>query len=141
MKVIKSFMFGLLILTLCAWTGLAVKETDPWLQSMAGASRVNVTGVWDAGGAMAGGWGEGRFTQTDNRISGTLGFYKVNGVVNGTNIYLSLYTRAKVYYTAHLQPSKDGGYAGKVAERAIIGQKGAEAAVKYQMALKKVSLN
>jgi hypothetical protein len=96
----------------------------------------------DDGGVIGitGGWGEGRFIQTGNRISGTLGFYNVDGVVNGTNVYLVLYARAAVYYTSHLQPSKDGSYTGRVAERAIIGQKGAEGAVKYHMILKKVSM-
>ena len=114
--------------------------TTAWLNSVAGTAAVNITGVWDAGGAITGGWGEGRFIQTGNHISGTLGFYNVDGVVNGTNVYLALYAHAAVYYTAHLQPSKDGSYTGRVAERAIIGQKGAEGAVKYHMILKKVSM-
>lgn len=117
---------------------LTKKTTDAWLNSVAGAAAVNITGVWDSGGAVTGGWGEGRFIQTGNRISGTLGFYNVDGVVNGKNIYLVLHARMKIYHTAHLQPSKDGAYTGKVAEGAIIGQKGAEASVKYQMILKKV---
>lgn len=120
---------------------LTREVTNAWLNSVAGAAAVNITGVWDSGGAVTGGWGEGRFIQTGNHISGTLGFYSVDGVVNGTNVYMVLYSRAAVYYTAHLQPSKDGNYIGKVAERAIIGQKGAEGAVKHQMVLKKVSLN
>lgn len=114
--------------------------TTVWLNSLAGTAAVDITGVWDAGGAITGGWGEGRFIQTGNRISGTLGFYNVDGVVNGTNVYLVLYARTAVYYTAHLQPSKDGSYTGRVAERAVIGQKGAEGAVKYQLLLKKGSM-
>jgi hypothetical protein len=117
---------------------LTREATNVWLNSVAGAAAINITGVWDSGGAVAGGWGEGRFIQTGNHISGTLGFYNVDGVVNGTNVYLVLYTRAAVYHTAHLQQSKSGIYAGKVAERAIIGQKGSEGAVRHQMVLKKV---
>jgi hypothetical protein len=132
-------MFGLMMMTFFSCAGLSVRETNPWLNSMAGASHVNMTGVWDSGGAIAGGWGEGRFTQTENRMSGTLGFYDVSGVVNGKDIYLVLSARGNIYYTAHLQQSDDGSYIGKAVEGAIVGKKGSEVAINYLMVLRQVS--
>jgi len=139
MKVFKCLIFGLIIVTFFSCAGLSVRETDPWLHSMAGASNVNMTGIWDAGGAIAGGWGEGHFTQTGNRVSGILGFYNVNGVVNGTDMYMVLTAKGNVYYTAHLKQSSDGGYIGKAVEGAIVDQKGSESAVSYLMVLRQVS--
>ena len=139
MKIGTYFIFCLMIITLSSCAGLTTEETKPWLNSMAGATNLNMTGVWDAGGAIAGGWGEGRFTQKDNRISGTLGLYNVNGVVNGTDVYLVLISGGSVYYTAHLNKSSDGSYVGKAVEGAIINKKGSENAVSYLMVLKQVS--
>jgi len=137
MKILKYFIFCLMIMTLsCA--GVAPEKTKPWLDSMAGTTTMNMTGVWDAGGAFAGGWGEGRFTQTGNRISGTLGVYNVDGVVNGTKVYLVL-AGGNVYYTAHLNKASDGSYVGKAVEGAILNEQGSENAVGYLMVLKQVS--
>jgi len=139
MKIFKYFIFGLIIITLSSCAGLTIEETKPWLNSMAGTSTVTMTGVWDSGGAIAGGWGEGRFTQTGNRISGTLGFYNVDGAVNGADVYLVLLSGGNVFYTAHLKQSNDGSYMGKAVEKAIVDGKGSESAVSYLMVLKKVS--
>lgn len=137
MKILKYFVFCLVILTLsCA--SVAPEKTKPWLDSRAGITNINMTGVWDAGGAFAGGWGEGRFTQTGNRISGTLGAYNVDGAVSGTEVFLVLYS-ANRYYTAQLKKEKDGSYIGKAVEDAVLNEKGSENAVSYLMFLKQVS--
>lgn len=118
---------------------LTREETSAWLNSLAGLSQMSITGIWDSGGAATGGWGEGRFIQTGNRVSGTLVFYNVDGAVAGTDVYLVLFTRVKIYYTVHLQQSGDGNYVGRAVHGAIVDKKGSEGAASYQVVLKKTS--
>jgi hypothetical protein len=138
----KCLLLVAAITSLCACSTLGKEELRPWLNSLSDPPAVNVSGVWSSGGAaLAGGWGEGRFIQRGNLVSGTLGLYNVEGVVSGTDLYLGLYTARQVFYTAHLKQSGEDGFIGKAVEKAIIDQKGAENALGYLIALKRVSTN
>lgn len=76
-------------------------STDAWLSSKAGKASVRVDGVWEA---LEYGWGgAGRFTQSGNKISGSLGNYTVRGVVNGSTVYLAFVSGGWTYYTAVLK--------------------------------------
>jgi hypothetical protein len=110
---------GLLALTLSA-CALTRSDTNPWLESKAGKTNDNISGKWTTYGGAGPNWGEANFIQDGSRFYGTLGSYYVDGSINGDHLYLVLSSGKKVYYTARLNKSPDGGYAGKVAEGAII---------------------
>jgi hypothetical protein len=114
---------GLLALTLsgCALTR---SDTKPWLESQAGTASENISGKWTTYGGAGANWGEANFIQDGSTFYGTLGSYYVDGSINGDHLYLALSSGKKVYYTARLNKSPDGGYAGKVVEGAIIDKAG-----------------
>jgi hypothetical protein len=103
-----SLPYLLLIFALC-FAGCSTAEkyaanqasTKSWLESKAGAARIRVDGAWEA---LEYGWGgPGRFEQKGNRITGALGNYTVNGVVNGSTVYLAFISNGWTYYTAVLK--------------------------------------
>jgi hypothetical protein len=58
---------------------------------------------------LAGGWGSGTWIQNDNQVKGNLGLYIINGRVSGQKLYMLISSGNRVYYTALLEPTKDGG--------------------------------
>lgn len=72
-----------------------------WLSSSAGAARSNVSGTWRD--ATPDDWGEARLVQRGNRITGTLGNYEVDGVMNGSRVFLALKADHWYYYSAEAQ--------------------------------------
>ena len=112
---------GLIALTLSA-CALTRSDTKPWLDSQAGKTSDNISGKWTTYGGAGANWGEANFIQDGSSFYGTLGSYYVDGSINGDHLYLALSSGKKVYYTARLNKSPDGGYAGKVVEGAIIDQ-------------------
>ena len=79
-----------------------------WLSSKAGTARSNVTGAWHD--ATQDDWGDARLVQRGNKITGTLGNYEVDGVMNGSRVFFALkaddwyYTKRQqvLYYTSRL---------------------------------------
>jgi len=114
-------------------------RASEWLQSMRGTPALNITGVWDAGPSMGGGWGEARFVQTGGDVIGTMGLYNVQGVVNERNVYLVLSSNGRMYFTAHLELAGKGDLTGKAAESAIVDEPGSATATVYPMILKRMS--
>jgi len=110
---------GLLALVLSA-CALTRSDTNPWLEARAGNASENITGKWTSSGGLGANWGEANFIQDGSRFYGTLGSYYVDGSINGEHLYLALSSGKKVYYTARLNRTPDGGYAGKVVQGAII---------------------
>jgi hypothetical protein len=92
---------------------LTDENVNPWLSSKAGQPAINVTGVWDGGKMMSGGWGEGRFMQQGNRIDGTLGLYNVRGTVSGSEVHLALISKMLIYYTVSLKATDSATLEGK----------------------------
>lgn len=115
----NTLLAGLLALTL-AGCALTRSDTKPWLDSQAGKTTDNISGKWTTYGGVGANWGEANFIQDGSHFYGTLGAYYVDGSINGDHLYLALSSGKKVYYTARLNKSPDGGYAGKVVEGAII---------------------
>ena len=74
---------------------------ESWLSSKAGTARGNVTGKWTD--ATRDGWGDADLVQKGSRISGTLGSYEVNGVANGSRLYLALKSSDWYYYCAEAE--------------------------------------
>jgi hypothetical protein len=110
---------GLLALTLSA-CALTRTDTNPWLEAKAGKTSDNISGKWTTYDRAAPNWGEANFIQDGSRFYGTLGSYYVDGSIDGDHLYLVLSSGKKVYYTARLNKSPDGSYAGKVVQGAII---------------------
>lgn len=114
-------------------------KTDTWLDGKQGAvADFNMTGKWDAGPYMEGGWGEGILTQSGNRVSGTLGPYNVDGVVDGKTVFMAIQGGIKLY-TAKLTLTPDGQLKGTYVFNALIGEEGAEGAETGAMAMKRIN--
>ncbi len=137
MNKIKYLVLLVLITGLLSW-GLSKAQTNAWLKTQRGESTLNLSGVWDTGGVVTGGWGEARIVHINKEITGTMGMYNINGNVNGNNVYLVICSGSKVYYTAHLTASSPDKLMGKAVYKAIIGRKGSENAAVYPMIFKKI---
>jgi hypothetical protein len=120
---------------LFACAGRIDKAANDWLQTHPGPALVDVSGQWNSGSAMGGGWGGGNFVQEGKDIYGQLGFYTVRGVVSGTTLYLNLISGGRVYYTAKLEKVGENLYRGKAVDGAIIGTKEARSATIYPIFL------
>jgi hypothetical protein len=139
MKSIKYFTINLLVLFISSCASLDRGKANAWLNSKGGASTINMTGIWDSGGALTGGWGQGNLIQDGMRFYGTLGAYYVEGIANGENIYMSLSSGSRVYYTAQLKKSSDGSLVGKAVKDILIDNPDAQNATTYLIMLKKIS--
>jgi len=137
MKFIKILAACLLVLAVSACS-LTRKDTNAWLDQQNGPVTVDVTGDWDAGGAWSGGWGKATFIQQGKRFNGTLGLYYAEGVVSGDEIFMTIYSGKKVYYTAHLTKKGEDSYLGMVATKAII-DKDSNSHGDYAISLKRKS--
>jgi len=113
-------LVSLLSLMLAACGSLTRSDTNPWLDSRAGAVNENIAGKWTTAGGVGANWGDANLIQDGSRFYGTLGAYNIEGSINGDHLYLALSSGKKVYYTARLKRMVDGSYAGKVVEGAII---------------------
>jgi hypothetical protein len=129
---IISFLYG------CSTYLLTDENVNPWLISKAGKSSINVTGIWDGGNMMTGGWGEGRFMQDGNRIDGTLGLYHVRGSVNGAEVHLALISKMQIYYTVALTATSGTTLEGKAVYGAFPENVNSVSHPVYLMILKKV---
>jgi hypothetical protein len=116
----KSALVAVLLALTLSACALTRTDTNPWLESKAGTATENISGKWTTYGGAGANWGEANFIQDGSRFYGTLGSYYVDGSINGDHLYLVLSSGKKVYYTARLNRSPDGGYAGKVVQGAII---------------------
>ena len=122
-------------LLMCSCAEKIDKAANDWLKTHAGQALVDVSGQWDAGPALDGGWGGGNFVQEGSDIYGMPGFCNVRGVVSGTTRYLNLISSGSVYYIAKLEKADEDLYRGKAVEGAVIGTKEAEKATAYPIFL------
>jgi hypothetical protein len=139
MKSAKLLSVCLLVFMISSCASLTREETNTWLNLKTGESRINMTGIWDSGGLMTGGWGEGHFVQDGKRFSGSLGMYNVDGIVSGEDVYMVLSSGSKVYYTAQLKKSGENIFTGKAVQDAIIGRPESQNAVSYLISLKRMA--
>jgi hypothetical protein len=94
-----------------------------WLTGQAGTARGNVTGAWRD--ATRDAWGDARLVQRGNKITGTLGDYEVDGVMNGSRVFLALKTDDWYYYSVealHKGSVLEGRYSRGVPVRLTKGQ-------------------
>ncbi len=132
-KLIAVVFLGVVIFS---GAGLTREQTNIWLNSKNGESSINMSGKWDSGGIMTGGWGEGTFIQEGKYFHGSLGLYYVDGVVVGADVYMAISSGKKVYYTAQLKKLADGTLTGK-AVAGIIDKPESNNAESYLISLKK----
>ena len=137
----KKFIAASIIIALCAIFSscLTGRQARNWLDSKKGKPTVDMTGEWDAGYVWGGGWGGSKFIQTGNEITGTMGLYNVEGVVDGDNIYLVFTAGARVFYTGHIKPMDKNTMVGSAVEKAIINSNETQNAPKYPIIMKKYS--
>jgi hypothetical protein len=103
------FTFSLIIVISCAGA-LEQNEISAWLITRSGGQppQIDITGKWhDAQGSTFLGWGEGYLRQEQNKISGAIGNYNVEGVVSGKIVHLVFLYQGSAYYTARLEMFKD----------------------------------
>jgi len=115
---------------------------NEWLSSKTDAPAINISGIWDGGYAMGGGWGEARLVQTGREVSGSLGLYdRVTGVVSGQDVYLliSSSSTGRIYFTAHLKQAVDGTLQGKAADGAVADGVDAANVIGYPILLKRMN--
>lgn len=77
---------------------MSAAEARPWLLAKEGPAAINVTGAWNSNI-----WGQANFTQTEDKLTGTVGDYAVEGKISGKDIYILFIWDNKVHYTAHLK--------------------------------------
>ena len=78
---------------------------ESWLAANTGQANVNISGKWKD--ATADDWGDAHFSQTGNKVKGTLGVYEVSGVVKGSRVHLALKTDNWIYYTVVAEKKGD----------------------------------
>ncbi len=135
----KKIFFAFLICPLIfSCSSLSVQTANSWLNSVGtGAADVDISGKWDTGNYMGGGWGVGHFIQSGNRFRGTLSAFNVSGAVNGRTVYMVIYGGNSVY-TAKLLPGTDGSYSGHAVYQAIVDTKEAGSAAVYPIIMKRM---
>lgn len=91
----------------CMRAPLSIYPAKYWLNTKTGPAAVNINGQRNAGE-----WGEAYFYQKDKMVSGLIGGYTVEGVVEGEKLYLVISANGTFQYHAILQMS-DGVLQGK----------------------------
>lgn len=68
-----------------------------WLAANSGKETVNITGRWKD--VTTDEWGDAHFSQSGNKVKGTVGTYEATGVVKGSRVHLALKADNWIYYT------------------------------------------
>ena len=125
MKLLPFFLAAVLLTACNSPQRFEANRTaaQSWLSGKAGTARGDVSGAWRDGTREA--WGDARLVQRGNKITGTLGDYKVDGVMNGSRVFLALKADDWYYYSVealHKGPVLEGLYSRGVPVRLIKGQ-------------------
>jgi len=108
----KKMMFAFLVVPalsiFACSSALQITEIDPWLSAKGGAAKasVNITGKWkdamnESDSFLS--WGQGELVQKGDAVTGNIGTYEVKGKVSGSTVYLVLYDKMAVQYTAKFE--------------------------------------
>lgn len=137
MRIITLWIVIVIVIAGACAAGLTQREALTWLERMAGAPAMDVSGTWDSGSRFGGGWGEVRFAQTGNQVIGAVGLYSAEGRVIGDRLYLVLLSGGAVYYTAVLETGKDGSLRGMAVERELADAPAARDAGRHPLLLQR----
>lgn len=77
------------------------QAAENWLSAQAGTAQRNASGKWTD--ATYDAWGDAELVQKGNKISGKLGNYDVNGVANGSRVFLALSSDRWYYYSVEAE--------------------------------------
>jgi len=121
----KNIILGLSILLIlslmsCRTSAVNTANYEAWLGAQNMPSQMDVSGKWDAGDFLSGGWGDANLVQQGRDVFGTLGLYSVKGVVSHTTLFLEIISKGYVYYTAKLEMKNDGSLSGIALKEAIV---------------------
>jgi hypothetical protein len=67
------------------------------MDSIAGTPTYSIKGLWEDTAFAS--WGSPYYTQTKNKVEGTMGMYSVRGVMYGNKVYLSVISNGYLHYT------------------------------------------
>lgn len=144
MKRVRILLFlSLLVLFFCSCLmnnpAVTSQGFETWLAAkMTAAPQADLTGKWDAGSAVSGGWGEGNFIQEQANFSGTLGLYYIKGAVSGSDLYFALISNGVVYYTGTMSKTGADSFAGKAVKNALVDSEAAKTAETYAISFQKM---
>jgi len=121
----KNVIWGLSILLIlslmsCRTSAVNTPNYEAWLGAQNLPSQMDVSGKWDSGDFLSGGWGNANLLQQGRNVFGTLGLYSVKGVVSQKTLFLELISKGYVYYTAKLEMKNDGSLTGIAIKDAIV---------------------
>ena len=107
-KMMLAFLIVPALFLLACSSALQVTEIDSWLSAKAGGAKasVNITGKWqdsmnDSNSFLS--WGQGELIQKGDKVTGNIGTYVISGIVSGNSVYLVLYDKMAVQYTAKFE--------------------------------------
>lgn len=125
MKLLPFFLAAVLLTACNSPQRFEANRTaaQSWLSGKGGTARGDVSGAWRDGTREA--WGDARLVQRGNKITGTLGDYEVDGVMNGSRVFLALKADDWYYYSVeavHKGPVLEGLYSRGVPVRLTKGQ-------------------
>ena len=125
MKLLPFFLAAVLLTACNSPQRFEANRTaaQSWLSGKAGTARGDVSGAWRDGTREA--WGDASLVQRGNKITGTLGDYQVDGVMNGSRVFLALKTDDWYYYSVealHKGAVLEGRYSRGVPVRLTKGQ-------------------
>ena len=125
MKLLPFFLAAVLLTACNSPQRFEANRTaaQSWLSGKAGTARGDVSGAWRDGTREA--WGDASLVQRGNKITGTLGDYEVDGVMNGSRVLLALKTDDWYYYSVealHKGAVLEGRYSRGVPVRLTKGQ-------------------
>jgi len=114
------------LLGLACAPGLTKGQVVSWMDAKAGTPDLEVAGSWESPNSyLLGGWGSGTWIQKGSLVSGTLGPYNIEGRVVGKKVYLAIFNGERIYFTAILEPTKEGGLGGMAISKALADAEGA----------------
>ena len=125
MKLLPFFLAAVLLTACNSPQRFEANRTaaQSWLSGKAGTAQGDLSGAWRDGTRED--WGEGRLVQRGNKITGMLGYYEVDGVMNGSRVFLALKADDWYYYSVeavHKGPVLEGLYSRGVPVRLTKGQ-------------------
>ena len=125
MKLLPFFLAAVLLTACNSPQRFEANRTaaQSWLSGKAGTAQGDLSGAWRDGTRED--WGEGRLVQRGNKITGMLGDYEVDGVMNGSRVFLALKADDWYYYSVeavHKGPVLEGLYSRGVQVRLTKGQ-------------------
>ncbi len=99
MRRIAALLALLFTCTILPHAQISESDGKAWLEANTAPPAMNVTGIWDGGD-----WGTVTLTQRQGgrKVIGTADSWDVTGVVSGNTVYLVIWKRDKVAFTAKL---------------------------------------